>query len=386
MEYRIGTRMRVIVFLCAVLFGGLGLFMMAGVFTGQKPLGLFLVMGVFFLAFTLWMVLTVLKTRLKIDDQSITMQTAFTRRTLLLKDIAGYRLAGYNYMYLVPKARSRPIKISANFQGQKEIYDWVKMRYDDVDALQQQRDREDILTNEKFGETEDDRWFNLKRANNMVAAASANAIALLLWEIFYPQPYAILMILLLIAPWVAVYGTWYSRGLIRLTKKKGSGYPTLAMLMILPIVGIIVAILRDYKLYEFSSGNWVVLGVVSVAVTVLFVIFCMKALAAERRKWLVVLFILFFSALYSFGLLVFYNCYYDRTEPQGWRVPVVGKRISTGRYSDTYYLQLGAWGRWEEGHDVDVPKKMYNAVDRGDTLNVFLRQGKLGIKWYWVMP
>lgn len=61
MEYGIGTRMRVAVFFCAVLFGGLGLFMMVGVFTGQKPLGLFLAMGLFFLAFTLWMVLAVLR-------------------------------------------------------------------------------------------------------------------------------------------------------------------------------------------------------------------------------------------------------------------------------------------------------------------------------------
>jgi len=386
MEYRIGKRVRIGVFICAAFFGFMGVGSVVEIFIERKEAGLFSVLAFFFLAFTAWMVLTVLKTRLKIDDETITMQTAFTNRTLMLKDIAGYRFASYNYMYLVPKDGRRAMKISANFKDQKEIYAWVKMRYQDVDVVRQQQDREEILTNEKFGETEDDRWFNLKRANSMVTAASANALALLLWEIFYPQPYALLMILLLVAPWVAVYGTWYSRGLIRLTKRKNSGYPTLSMLMILPIVAVMVAILRDYKLYEFTSKAWMLLVAAAVAATVVFVVLCAKALKAERRKWLVVVFVLFFSGLYCFGLMVFYNCYYDRSAPEGRRVEVVGKRISTGRYSNTYYLELAAWGRFEEGHDVDVSKEMYNTINRGDTVNVFLRQGKLGVPWYWVLP
>src|SRR4051812_1227774 len=112
MEYRIGRRMRIFVFISSAIFGLLGIAMFIGAINGGsgKDTALFLVMGIFFLCFSTFFLLSVLRTRLVIDDQAVTAYYVFIKRTLLLKDIAGYRAVS-SYLVLVPKSRRKVIKV-----------------------------------------------------------------------------------------------------------------------------------------------------------------------------------------------------------------------------------------------------------------------------------
>jgi len=390
MEYRIAKGMRVFVYISLALFAFMGIYFLVAVF-GDLPanqVALSLFMGIFMILFAVWGLAHVLRTRLTIDERAVTLRTGFRTKTILLKDIAGYRIAGYNQLFLVPKSGRKALQIPTGLERAKELHEWARARFDNTNMLQEQADTQEILADQRFGQTQDDRWLSLKRAKGIASAGSANGLALLLWVMFYPQPYEWLMIILLIVPWVGVYGTWYSRGLIRLTAKKGSGYPTLLLLILLPVVGLLYAVLRDYSIYNFSGKGWAILVAATLLTSAICIIACAKSIAPEDRKGLIVFFVIIMSAAYSFGSVVFINCFYDRSEPEIWRAQVLQKRVSTGNYGTTsnYYLELSAWGRFKKGEDFEVPKKVYNDVNNGDTVNVFLRQGKWNIPWYWVTP
>jgi len=391
MEYRIAKGMRIFVFISLALFAVIGIYFLVALFVEHltaNQAGLSVFLGVFMLLFAAWGLMHVLRTRLTIDERAVTLQTGFRTKTILLKDIAGYRIAGYNQIFLVPKSGRRALQIPAGLERTKELREWVRMKFDNTNTLQEQEDTRTILADQQFGQTKDDRWMNLKRAKGIANAGSANGLALLLWVMLYPQPYEWVMIALLIAPWVAVYGTWYSRGLIRLTAKKGSGYPTLLLFILLPVMGLLYAVLRDYSIYDFPARGWMMLAATTLPVAGLCILACAKSIAPEDRKGLIVFFVVVISAVYSFGSIVFINCFYDRSEPEIWRAQVLRKRVSYGTYGTTadFYLELSAWGRFKTGEEVEVPKKVYNDVNNGDSVNIFLRQGKWKIPWYWVTP
>lgn len=388
MEFRIAKGMRVFVFISLGLFTFMGIYFLVAapgeLSANQKGLSLFL--GIFFLLFVVWGLAHALRTRLTIDERAVTMQTGFRTKTMLLKDIAGYYIAGYNQIFLVPKNGRKALQIPTGLERAKELHQWVRARFDNTNTLQELEDTKAILSDERYGQTQDDRWLNLKRAKGIANAGSANGLALMIWGMFYPQPYEWVMIILLIAPWVAVFGTWYSRGLIRLTAKKGSGYPTLILLMLLPAGGLLYAVLRDYSIYDFPARGWIELIAATLLASAMCVIACAKSIAPEESKGLIVFFVVVMSAAYSFGVVVFINCFYDRSEPEVWRAQVLQKHYSTGNYGTVsdYYLNLSAWGKFNKGEDVQVSKKVYNDVNNGDTVNIFLRQGRWKIPWYWV--
>jgi hypothetical protein len=102
MEYRIAKGWRIFVIICGAGFLIAGLASLIHSFavprTGQKVL--FVLFGLIFGPISILMYLDVIKTRLLIDQYSLTMVRAFSSRTLLLNDIAGYRIGDKNIVYL----------------------------------------------------------------------------------------------------------------------------------------------------------------------------------------------------------------------------------------------------------------------------------------------
>jgi hypothetical protein len=64
---------------------------------------------------------------------------------------------------------------------------------------------------------------------------------------------------------------------------------------------------------------------------------------------------------------------------------VTGQRVSHGR-STSYYLTLSPWGPMTGAFETSVGRRLYNAVNLGDTVEVSLHSGWLHIPWYQVTP
>jgi len=91
-------------------------------------------------------------------------------------------------------------------------------------------------------------------------------------------------------------------------------------------------------------------------------------------------FYLFFLG-YSYGLVIHYNCYYDKSSAQKYTVEILNKRTSSGR-STTRYLEISSWGDQQGTSEVSVGKSLYKRTNVGDDVNVYLRQGNMEIPWY----
>lgn len=383
-EYRIRTDSRIGGTLLAIVFGVMGLFLLARGSSGvpRREATVLLTGGVFVVAMAVITALHVFLARLMLDEHSVTLRGVFGTRSLLVGDIAGYRLRGYEYTHLISRNGGRGLKISDSYQRQDDIARWIRERFEDLDVAGQQQDEKAIMADDHFGRTEDERRVRLERAKTFALGGSFLGVILLLWELLYP--YAFLMIAALVMPWAVVYALWRSRGLIRLRVGRGSGYPSLLFPLLLPVATVLVAALRDYKIYAFPSKGWVMLAAMTVLTAALFLIVCARSVRPERRRALIVGLTVLTAAIYSYGSIVFINCYYDGNAPEQMRVRVVSKRVAHEKYRDSYYLGLSAWGKLSEDNDVNVSGLMYDAVHKGDSVTVNLQPGKFGIPWYWV--
>lgn len=89
------------------------------------------------------------------------------------------------------------------------------------------------------------------------------------------------------------------------------------------------------------------------------------------------------AGVYSWGLIIFSNCFYDSSIPDRYETRLEGKHYTSGK-TTTYYLDLEPWGRFEKVTNETVPKDFYNMMEAGDTVYVYLRKGKWNIPWYWI--
>jgi len=189
------------------------------------------------------------------------------------------------------------------------------------------------------------------------------------------------MILLFIAPWLAVGITWYFKGLLKLYKQKKSPYPSMIQLMLMATFAVVLIVVRSYDLYSFNEKAWSLLAGGTIAATIICIGACWQAIATARKKIVTYTVVFVMAAAYSFSLLIFSNCYYDKSSPTIFHVAVTGKRTSSGR-STSYYVSLSPWGQYANGNEVSVSQSLYQYVSEQDSLSVYLKYGKWGIPWY----
>lgn len=88
---------------------------------------------------------------------------------------------------------------------------------------------------------------------------------------------------------------------------------------------------------------------------------------------------------YPYGLIVSVNGAFDGSEAQVFPVQVIGRWVSHGK-STAYHLSLAPWGPSLQPTDKVVSRSTYDSVARSNRVQVWLREGALGLPWYTVKP
>lgn len=385
MEYRIATSAKVIllVFVAACIIGGGYLFIHAFETTRHNANALKLGLGVLLLVIAVLVYLEIFQLRLTVDEHSLTETHLFSSRTILMEDIDGYRRGEKDIFHIILKDGAKSLQISRNLGDGKELIEWIEERYEDIDAREREKETEALLENEQFGITKKDRKARLENARKIDNVATIAGFIFCFWPIFYPRPFELLMIVVFLMPLAGVFITWYFKGLLKLYKKKSSPYPSLVLLMVMPVFGALLAGLRVYDLYGFPNSAWSLIIMGAIFFTVVCVGACWKAITNERRKLLICCCVFVLAAVYSYSLLIFANCHYDKSVPEVWKVQVLHKRINRGK-STTYYLKLSPWGKFRNGKEVTVSRSFFDEVNETDSVDVYLKTGRWGVPWFWV--
>jgi hypothetical protein len=343
-----------------------------------------LVFGIALLPLGYWVYRESLRLGVTVDERQLTVQHAFSSRSIGLGDIDGYRTGDKDAFLIIPKDGGKSLPLPKGISGRSDLLDWVKEKYEDVDARERAAETETLLEDEQFGASREERETTLKRAKRTAIIANGTGFVLVMWAFLYPTPFETLMIVLCVAPLVGGYFIWHYKGLMRLSSRKSSPYPSTTMLMTFPLFGLGLEVVIRYDLYGFPGSAWMVAVCGAVLLTLIASACFSKALAAEKKKPLAVFCIFLAASAYSFGVLVFSNCFYDRSASQKFAVEVTGKSVSHGK-TTTYHLDLSPWGKYSNGDHVQVSSSFYNAVESGDSVWVFLHSGKWGIPWYRVV-
>ena len=384
MEYRIsgGWKAFCIIIVATFSIGAVYLISVAFRSSAKAPL-VSLVGAIILIALAIYLYLFAMRTLLTVDKSAIKLVGVFTARAILPEDIDGYRIGEKNVFSIHVKNGGKALQIPASLERRGELIEWFKQNYEDIDARALVAETEDLLANEQFGFTREDREARLATAKKIDTAATVGGFGLFFWSLLYPRPYEIVMLVLFVVPWIGIYITWYYKGLMRLYKKKSSPYPSVVQLMGFVTLGAFISILRDYDLYGFEK-NALSLSVGGMLLTtVICSIACRQTIVLSARKGLTYVCIVVMAGLYSYSLLIFSNCYFDRSEPKVWEVQVTGKRIHRGK-STSYYVSLSPWGKYVAGKEVTVSKGFYSEVNGGDSLAVYLKSGKWGVPWYFL--
>lgn len=386
MEYRIAKGWKIFVAIFSVIFLVLGILLFGHAFfeSAAGPRFLGIIFGLIFIPTSILAYLDSMRTRLVIDDYSLTMYRAFSSRTLLLTEITGYRKGEKNTLFLIPKSENlKALRLSnIDYWERKDAFmTWLTEKYPDADVLEREAETRQIMENENFGQTMEDREVYLKKAVQVAKVANIVAIALAIWALMYPRPYEYVMIVLLATPWAGIVITWYFKGLMRLNPRKGSPYPSVAWLIFVPAACLLLRAMLDFDLYDYRKV-WLPVACLANILTVVVLAVC-KEVIVEKDRLIAAIAIFSIAFIYSYGGIVMTNCYHDRSVSEELRVEVKGKRISTGK-STNYYLRLAPWGRFAGEEEVRVARLFYDSTQTGEQVNIHLKKGKWGIPWFWI--
>ncbi len=232
-EYRISKSWAVFIYITAPLLIGLfgWLFIMPFVTGSKNDLKLFWILGPISIGMIVLMVIGLLDTvkgKFVIDNDKIFSISAFSNRELLLNEIKGYRL-GDKYIFIESNNEDKKrIKISTYFGKTGEIIEWLSNHYPDLDTVQAEQEKEEILNNEEFGWSIEQREEKLTKTHKVAKVLNWTGGLIAAWVLFLPNPYEYAIIASIILPVICVIVLKYFGGLITIDERKNTAYPTIA--------------------------------------------------------------------------------------------------------------------------------------------------------------
>jgi hypothetical protein len=380
-EYPISLSNKVILYLFVLgLFVGAGASVHHAIITPDHDHFLTVVLAFFLTALGIYVIWELQTWLVTVDDKSLTQRTAFSTKSILLKDIAGYQEGEKEYFVLVLKTGKRQ-QVPQIIARRNELIGWIKENYRNLDALELEMNKKRFLEDDRFGFTKKERGESLKKAKRFAKVANIGGVAIGLWYLFYPVPYDFILSLVLLIPLFAVYCIWRSKGLIRFYSIKESPYPSLGPLFAFLIGVAVLRALSAYDIYTFPPTGWARLlgGITFLATSTLFS--AREILRVEGKRGFLIAGIVVAAGGYSYGALIISNCHFDQAPPQVWPVTVTGKHIDKGK-TTSYYVAVSPWGKYRDGKDIEVRKSFYNQVQTGEPIKILLKPGKFGIPWY----
>lgn len=325
-------------------------------------------------------VVSTYKGKLIIHSDKVVEIGVFKNKELELSNIKGYR-TDQNYTYLIPKtADPKHIKVSQYIGNRDAFNRWLYINFQDVDTIESALEVEEILANQEFGRTVEDREDKLKRAR--LVSRTLNVIGSILAAIlfFYPRPYDLVTLIALIFPVFILVSLRLFRGLIRMDQKNNSGYPSIIYGLILPGMALALRSFIDFDILEYSNF-W--LPAIAVTVVNSLVIFSSTTELKFTKKadYVTVISVLAFVFVYSYGAVINYNCIYDESQPEIYSSEILDMRIDSGK-TTLYYIELEPWGPVTENEEVSISKSLYQRLRVGESVNIYLMNGKMNIPWF----
>jgi hypothetical protein len=213
-------------------------------------------------------------------------------------------------------------------------------------------------------------------------------IGLAAWFFIYPQPYELLLAVLLAIPIIGLLLNGLHKPsmatLVEISADKdGEDKYDVADFIDIAAWVILIRVLLDF---EFESIYSMVIPGTIACIIILAILFLTHKLIENttRNKWWIYTSLIFNVSLYSYAGTYAANCAYDYSQPTVYQTEVLNKRISKSRRSTTYYVEVAPWGHHYDNEEISVPRVQYDELEIGNKINIDLKQGLFNIPWYYI--
>lgn len=329
-------------------------------------------------------VIDVVKGKFIIAKDYVQSISAIGTRTLLLRDIRGFRVTD-KYTFIEPFERhQKRIRISQYYAGMPAILAWLHEHYPDLDILESEQDKAAILDNEQFGSTPEVREQNLHRARTVARFLNWLGGGIGVWVLLFPVPYLPALFAASIYPIICLVILRYFKGLILLEEKKDKAYPSILFSLWLCLLALPIRAFWDFKILDYQHA-WAPSLIIAAGLVFLFFAITKAIRLTDAAKYFSATFLIILFFGYAFGLVLLGNCIFDETAPQRFQPTITDKRIVSGK-STTRYFTVTPFGPQHDTLEISVNKTFYERADINDRININLKQGLFNIPWYSVHP
>ena len=215
------------------------------------------------------------------------------------------------------------------------------------------------------------------------------AIGFSTWFIIYPEPYDVLLVILLVFPILGIVlngkGKSSIATLVDIRDTRDFRYKyDVADFIDLPAWAILLRVLLDFEFDSFKSI--LIPGAIGFLLMLLILITSHNFIKSTNKNMIWIYSALVFNVfLYSYAGTSAINCVFDDSKPQKFEVQIVDKNVSHGsRGRKTYYLTVTHWGSHFENNKIRVSKSQFNNYKKYQWTKVNLKHGLFKIPWYYV--
>lgn len=323
---------------------------------------------------------TAFKWSLIIGEDAMTEYGLFTTIHLAFADIKGYTV-NQNFIGIIPVGKNKAtIKLYGYIAQREELADWVATNFTMLDIPGQQAYGQISYIDENHVLAQDRKLEKLEQAHKVTTILNTLAGVLVCWAFIYPKPYQWASFGCLLLPILALIPYYYYHGIIKLDDTQSNTYPVLLGALLVTPLGLMIRVLKDFNLLAHTH-IW--------TPTCVFAALFMAALYLNRRAintknkqgLITGTFTTVVVMAYGYGACVLYNCYFDESVPGQYRVVVLEKIHSSSIANNSYNLNMAPWGPVKRSEEYQVEAELYDDITVGDTVNLYLKEGRLHAPW-----
>jgi hypothetical protein len=270
---------------------------------------------------------------------------------------------------------TRKIKLPILWEADSNWEAWFAT-IPDVDAQSAKAFEAAIEANTDLGTTPAERQQKLSSARRVARIAAWATAGLIGWGFIYPHPYELVLFVLAVSPWIAVWIMSRSPGVYSLNAPRGSGRPDLTILLISPGFVLALRALQDVRILDWPP---LLVGAVLVATALMGSV--LWAVPSAREKPGIAALTLALVLAYGYGVCALGDAVFDSSSGSTYTTTVHGKHVTAGR-NRRPTLRLGPWGPRAAEEEVTVTWDVYRGTSVGDTVCVRLHPGAFGVPWY----
>ena len=311
---------------------------------------------------------------------SIIQVTAFKKKEIAIDSIKGFRMEGNTIIIqsLDPSIAAITISGYNKLSGADDLLSWVKLNCKDLDQLQSQN--EEIVQENAAGNNQSKQ--QLKTAKTIADLYNYISIAAaIILHFFYYNKIADTIKLLL--PLLGLFIMLLSGHTIRFFPTRGKSISP----------GVSRAVLVSSFLLLYSAANlysWVSLlpmlkYVAVIALGFFYIVYTRGRDTSLPFHLSGIVIVSVFALIYAAGAALTINCSFDNSAARPYQSTVIKKYKNAGQ--NPLRMVIAPWRQGYGESTIGVTEEVYYQREPGQTVEVFERDGLLGVHWFLVtMP